>query len=68
MVQEAFDGVTRVTSAIKKVARELVTAGMTTTSSDLARRGLQLCKNVVESQDVIEAMMFKSPLSSTKAD
>jgi hypothetical protein len=68
MVQEAFDGVTRVTSAIKKVARELVSAGMTTTSSDLARRGLQLCKNVVESQDAIEAMMFKSQLSSTKVD
>ncbi len=57
-LQECFDGVTRATSAIKRLATELVKQGRTSNSSDLAHRGLQLCKGVLPSQDKVELMML----------
>ncbi len=56
VLQESFDEVTRVTHAIRQVAMALAKESNTATTSSMTRRGIDLCKEVVPSQDVVEQL------------
>jgi hypothetical protein len=58
ILQESFDSVTRVTSAIRKVGMEIIKTGASSTSSELATKGLGLCKAIVASQEIVEELLF----------
>ena len=60
MLQESFDSVTRVTTAIKRVALELMNLNPTSAAgaSQMAARGISLCKHVVPSQETVETLLL----------
>lgn len=58
VLQESYDSVTRVTSAIRKVAMELIKSGASSTSSELANKGVKLCKLIVPSQEAVEELLY----------
>ena len=67
VLQESFDSVTRVTSAIRAVAVALGKGGgMTTNAEMMAKRGVQLCKDVVPSQERVEEILMKSKTTISK--
>ncbi|CAK0896209.1 unnamed protein product [Prorocentrum cordatum] len=68
ILQESFDSVTQVTSAMKRVAVELCKTNSNAAGSDMARRGVQLCRDVVPSQDEIERLLMAGPDSTTKKE
>ena len=68
MLQESFDSCTRVTTQIKKLATELLRQNRTTTSSELAQRGISLCKDIVEVQNKIEQYMLTPPEELLSSD
>jgi hypothetical protein len=59
VLQESFDAVTRVTCAIRKVAMELIKTGASSTSSELAAKGVKLCKMIIPSQNTVEELLYK---------
>jgi hypothetical protein len=61
ILQESFDGVTRVTTSIRKVAMEMLKmaggdAGEA--GQDMARKGVEHCKLVVASQTLVEDLLM----------
>ena len=58
ILQESFDSVTRVTNAIRQVAMAMTKDAPSSTASSMALRGVQLCKEVIPSQDRVEALLM----------
>ena len=68
MLQECFDSVTQVTNGMRKVAMELCKGDPTAVSTDLAKKGIQLCKDVIPSQDTIEHLLMTGKHETTKSE
>jgi len=66
ILQESFDAVTQVTSAIRRVALELCSLNSSVASSELARNGVQLCKQVIPSQNEVEELLLSPMATLTK--
>ena len=67
VLQESFDSVTRVTCAIRAVAVALGQCGGMTKNADMmAKRGVQLCKDVVPSQERVEEILIKGRTTISK--
>ena len=66
ILQECFDSVTRITTRIRGVALELIRAGKTTTASELAKRGIEACKNINSPLMEIEKLMVEGALGAIK--
>ena len=67
VLQESFDSVTRVTCAIRAVAVALgQCGGMTKNAEMMAKRGVQLCKDVVPSQERVEEILIKGRTTISK--
>lgn len=67
MLQESFDSVTRVTCAIRAVAVALgQCGGMTKNAEMMAKRGVQLCKDVIPSQERVEEILIKGRTAISK--
>ena len=58
MLQDSFDSITKVTTSIKQVARVIFSSGKATATSDIAKRGFELCKQIVPASEDMEKMMF----------
>ena len=68
MLQECFDSATQVTSCMKRVAMELCKGDPTAGSTDLAKKGVQLCKDVIPSQETIERLLMTPKNLTTKSE
>lgn len=68
ILQESFDSVTRVTSAIRAVAMAMRGGGFTSNSTAMAQRGIQLCREVVPSQNDVEQMLMQERTKITAED
>eukprot|EP00959_Pyramimonas_sp_CCMP1952_P098153 2051911-Pyramimonas_sp.AAC.1 len=68
ILQESFDSVTQVTSAMKRVAVELRKTSSNAAGSDMARRGAQPCRDVVPGQGEIERLLMAGPESTAKKE
>ena len=67
VLQESFDSVTRVTCAVRAVAVALgQCGGMTKNAEMMAKRGVQLCKDVVPSQERVEEILIKGRTAISK--
>lgn len=57
-MQESFDSVTVVTTKIRKIGHDLMRMAGQTGARDLASRAVQLCKDIVPSQGVVEDLLM----------
>lgn len=68
MLQESFDAVTRVTTQIRKVGHDLLNLRGGQGGAELARRGLALCRSIVEPQAKVEELMLREREQVTSMD
>ena len=68
MLQEAFDSVTRVTTAIKQLGRSMIANGRRNFYGEVVKRGVQLCAEIVPASSSIEQLMFQPKCELDKAE
>ena len=67
LLQQAFDSVSRITLAIRKMSSELLSQGFGTVAEDAGRRGIEILKSLVKPSQTLESLMVKDRRSVLKS-
>ena len=68
-LQESFDACTRLTTQIKKTGQEVMqVTTVTQTGSEMVRKGLTLCKNLMDKMSAVEELLIRPRAMITYQD